>query len=127
MGGPEKWQKRGRAKRVLSRFCRLIIKGHHHILKRSTFKFEVCREIFCFVFRLVYSQSISDRFSAHVRPVIQVAFQHVFSNMCTINNIINTIRTRNVYIIMLAPLCILGITGFCLTIFIIDTIKYMRL
>ena len=22
MGGPEKWQKRGRAKRVLSRFCR---------------------------------------------------------------------------------------------------------
>ena len=23
MGGPEKWQKRGRAKRVLSRFCRL--------------------------------------------------------------------------------------------------------
>ena len=24
MGGPEKWQKRGRAKRVLSHFCRLI-------------------------------------------------------------------------------------------------------
>ena len=82
-GGPEKWQKRGRAKRVLSRFCRLIIKSRH-ILERSTFKFEVFREIFCFVFRLVYSQSISDRFSAHVRPVIQVAFQHVFQNMCTI-------------------------------------------
>ena len=24
MGGPEKWQKRGRAKRVLSRFCRHV-------------------------------------------------------------------------------------------------------
>ena len=126
MGGPEKWQKWGRAKRVLSRFCRLIIKGLHHILERSTFKFEVSGDfLFCFPPCL---------FTVHFRPVLSPCqagntscISTCFSNMCTINNIINTIRTRNVYIIMLAPLCILGITGFCLTIFIIDTIKYMRL
>ena len=28
MGGPEKWQKRGRAKRVLSHFCRVVKKSH---------------------------------------------------------------------------------------------------
>ena len=37
----------------------------------STFKFELFLEIF-FEFHLVYSQSMSDRFSAHVRPVIHV-------------------------------------------------------
>ena len=125
MGGPEKWQKRGRAKRVLSRFCRLII-SHGHILESSTFKFEVFREIlFCFPPRL---------FTVHVRPVLSPCqagntscISTCFSNVYTINNIINTICTHNVYIIMLAPLCILGITGFCLTISVIDTIKYMRL
>ena len=30
MGGPEKWQKRGRAKRVLSHFCRNVRKSHGH-------------------------------------------------------------------------------------------------
>ena len=32
MGGPEKWQKWGRAKRVLSRFCRDVkdTVGHFH-------------------------------------------------------------------------------------------------
>ena len=29
-GGLKKWQKRGRAKWVLSRFCRLVIKSHGH-------------------------------------------------------------------------------------------------
>ena len=43
----------------------------------STFKSELFREIF-FEFRLVYSQSMSDRFSAHVRPVIHVTLCRVF-------------------------------------------------
>ena len=43
----------------------------------STFKFELFQEIF-FEFRLVYSQSMSDRFSAHVRPVIHITLRHVF-------------------------------------------------
>ena len=30
MGGPEKWQKWGRAKRVLSHFCRGVMKSHSH-------------------------------------------------------------------------------------------------
>ena len=30
MGGPEKWQKLGRAKRVLSHFCRVVNKSHGH-------------------------------------------------------------------------------------------------
>ena len=37
MGGPEKWQKWGRAKRVLSRFCLIEKSGHGHSWK-STFK-----------------------------------------------------------------------------------------
>ena len=28
MGGPEKWQKRGRTKWVLSRFCRVVKMSH---------------------------------------------------------------------------------------------------
>ena len=127
MGEPEKWQKRGRAKWVLSHFCRLIIKSHRHILKSSTFKFELFSGDFLFCFPPCL-------FTVHIRPVLSPCqasntsyISTCFSNKCTINNIINTICTLNVYIIMLAPLCILGITGFCLTIFVIDTIKYMRL
>ena len=30
MGGPEKWQKWGRAKQVLSHFCRAVKKSHGH-------------------------------------------------------------------------------------------------
>ena len=30
MGGPEKWQKQGRAKWVLSHFCLVVKKGHGH-------------------------------------------------------------------------------------------------
>ena len=76
-GGPGKWQKRGRAKRVLSRFCRPV-KEVLVIWKSSAFKLNLFREIFFCYFRLVYSQSMSDRFSAHVRPVIHVTFLHVF-------------------------------------------------
>ena len=83
MGGPEKWQKRGRAKRVLSRFCRVednILKNFYaNLRKRAPLSFIIFREIFFCSFRHFYSQSISDRFSAHVRPVIQVAYCHAFS------------------------------------------------
>ena len=75
-GGPEKWQKRGRAKRVLSHFCCIVKKSHGHF-RIATFKFELFWKIF-FGFCHVYSQSISDQFSAHVRPVIHIPFWHVF-------------------------------------------------
>ena len=76
MGGPEKWQKQGRAKRVLSRFCRVVRKSHGPF-RIGTFKFELFQEIFL-EFCLIYLQSMSDRFSAHVRPVIHVTLRHVF-------------------------------------------------
>ena len=44
-GGPEKWQKRGRAKRILSCFCR-DVKLLLVIFVSSTFKFELFQEIF---------------------------------------------------------------------------------
>ena len=53
MGGPEKWQKRRRAKRVLSRFCREEKKKKKNfeildkLKERSTFKF--CFGRFSFV------------------------------------------------------------------------------
>ena len=75
-GVPEKWQKQGRAKWVLSCFC-YVVKKSHSYFGITPFKFELFREIF-FEFRLVYSQSMSDRFSAHVRPVIHISFRHVF-------------------------------------------------
>ena len=83
MGGPEKWQKWGRAKRVLSRFCReednILKNVYANLRKRAPLSFIIFREIFFCLFRHFYSQSISDRFSAHVRPVIQVAYCHAFS------------------------------------------------
>ena len=55
MGGPEKWQKRGRAKRVLSRFCReednLFLKLYGNLRKRAPLGFIVFREIFFCLFR----------------------------------------------------------------------------
>ena len=75
--------KTGRAKRVLSRFCREeenILKNFYaNLRKRAPLSFIIFREIFFCLFRHFYSQSISDRFSAHVRPVIQVAYCHAFS------------------------------------------------
>ena len=106
MGGPEKWQKRGRAKRVLSRFCREE-KNNFEILgnlrKRSTFKF-------CFIsgdFLLLIPPYL---FTVHVRPVLSPCQA---GNTCCIlscffkyvYNIINTICTRNMCIVYcLAPL-----------------------
>ena len=43
-GGPENWQKRGRAKWVLSHFCH--IKENSCLFWNSTFKFELFQEIF---------------------------------------------------------------------------------
>ena len=52
---------------------------HGNLRKRAPLSFIIFREIFFCSFRHFYSQSISDRFSAHVRPVIQVAYCHAFS------------------------------------------------
>ena len=49
MGGPEKWQKRGRAKRVLSRFCRVenrFLEICGNLRKRAPLSFIIFREIF---------------------------------------------------------------------------------
>ena len=61
-------------------------------------------------------------FTVHVRPVLSPCqagntcyISTCVSNSYTIDNIINTICTHNVYGIMLAPLFLLGITGFCST------------
>ena len=60
---------------------------------------------------------MSDRFSAHVRPVIHIVFYHAKK----------TIYTRNIDIAFcLAPLFCFGITGFCSTFFqynILDTLN----
>ena len=104
MGGPEKWQKRGRAKRVLSRFVvrRIIFESCDDLRKRAPLSFIIFREIFFYHFRRFYSQSISDRFSAHVRPVIHVVFYHAFLKRVQYNK---TICTRNIDIALcVAPL-----------------------
>ena len=82
MGGPEKWQKWGRAKRVLSRFCRdedKIFENCDNVRKRAPLSFIIFQEIFFCYFHHFYSQSISDQFSAHVRPVIHVVFYYALS------------------------------------------------
>ena len=60
-GGPEKWQKWGRAKRVLSRFCR--VKERSCSFWNSTFKFvQLLREIFFLIPPCL--------FTVHIRPVL---------------------------------------------------------
>ena len=104
--GPEKWQKWGRAKQVLSRFCREEDNFYGNLRKRAPLSFILFREIFFYYVRHFYSQSISDRFSAHVRPVIQVAYYHAFSEQNVYYN--KTIYTRNIDIVLcLAPLFLL--------------------
>ena len=77
-GGLKNGKKWGRAKRVLSRFCP-IIKKRHCEFRIAPLSLELFREIFC-DFRLVYSQSISDRFSARIRPVIHVCILTCYLN-----------------------------------------------
>ena len=45
-GGPEKWQKWGRAKRVLSRFCRHEKGVFGHFEESSTFKSDWLQDFF---------------------------------------------------------------------------------
>ena len=59
-GGPEKWQKWGRAKRVLSRFC--CVKDRSCSFWNSTFKFQLFQEIFFLIPPCL--------FTVHIRPVL---------------------------------------------------------
>ena len=52
--------------------------GHGHLFGKAPLSLNLFLEIF-FQFRHVYSQSMSDRFSAHVRPVIHVIILTCFS------------------------------------------------
>ena len=100
MGGPEKWQKRGRAKRVLSHFCR----EEKIILKFLVILGKEAPSSFCYIsgdFLLLIPPYL---FTVHVRPVLSPCQA---SNTCCIlscffkyvYNIINTICTRNMCIV----------------------------
>ena len=84
----------------------------------SAFKFDLFSGDFLFCFPPCL-------FTVHFRPVlspcqagntncISSCLKYIQYNIIQYNK---SIFTRSVYIIMLAPLYILGITGFCLTIF----------
>ena len=118
MGGPEKWQKRGRAKWVLSHF--VVRKNNFGILcnrkERNTFKFSFTSGDFLLLIPPYL-------FTVHIRPVLS---PYQAGNTCCIlscffkyvYNIVNTICTHNMYIALcLAPLFLFGITGFCLTFY----------
>ena len=98
-GGPEKWQKWGRAKRVLSRFCRHG-KGNFGDLR----KVAPLSLIGFGSFSLLIPPCL---FTVHVRPVLSPCQAgntcYIFtcvSNSYTIDNIINMIYTHKVYNIM---------------------------
>ena len=76
---------------------RIILKICNNSKEKSTFKLYYIPGDFLCYFRHFYSQSISDRFSAHVRPVIHVVFYHACSKRVQYNK---TIYTRNIYSIM---------------------------
>ena len=86
-GGPEKWQKRGRAKWVLSHFCRQG-KGNFGDWK----KVAPLSLIDFGSFSLLIPPCL---FTVHVRPVLSPC-----QAGNTIDNIINIICTHNVYTIM---------------------------
>ena len=75
-GGPEKMAKMGESQMGSVSFLSCC-KERPWSFWTNTFKSELFREIFL-EFHLVYSQSMSDRFSAHVRPVIHITLRHVF-------------------------------------------------
>ena len=97
MGGPKKWQKRGRAKRVLSRFClcgKLIFGNLKKVAPLSLIYFRrfSFRNSALFIHGPYQtgSQPMSGRlYMLHFRML----FKYVY-------NIINTIVTHNVYIIL---------------------------
>ena len=81
---------------------RIVFESCDDLRKRAPLSFIIFREIFFYYFRRFYSQSTSDRFSAHVRPVIHVVFYHAFSKRVQYNK---TICTRNIDIALcVAPL-----------------------
>ena len=110
MGGPEKWQKRGRPKRVLSHFCREERKINFEILgnlrKRAPLSFYVISGDFLLLL-LPYL------FTVHVRPVLSPC--QAGNTYCILScffkivyNIVNTIFTHNMYIaLFVAPLFLL--------------------
>ena len=55
-GGPEKWQKRGRAKWVLSHFCH--VKERSCSFWNSTFKFQLFQEIFFLILPCLFTVQI---------------------------------------------------------------------
>ena len=76
---------------------RIILKICNNSKEKSTFKLYYIPGDFLCYFRHFYSQSISDRFSAHVRPVIHVVFYHACSKRVQYTK---TIYTRNIYSII---------------------------
>ena len=96
MGGLEKCQKQGRAKQVLSRFCR------HEKKKVDDLRKVAPLSLIGFGrFSLLIPPCL---FTVHVRPVLSpcqagntCCIFTCVSNSYTMNNVINTICTRNVY------------------------------
>ena len=106
-GGPEKWQKWGRAKWVLSHFC-------CHV-KRSIGNFRRVAPLSMNCFGRFSVLIPPYLFTVHVRPVLSPCqagntcyISTCFSNMCTIDNIINTICTHNIYSIMFSTTIYIG-------------------
>ena len=126
-GGPKKWQKQGRAKWVLSCFCHVIKKSHGNFrtapLSLNCFgRFSLNSALFIHSPCQTGSQPISGwLYTLH--------FDMFFKYVHTSYSIINTnVFTLMIYSIMLAPLFILGITGFCLTNkYNFHTVKYISL
>ena len=121
MGGPEKWQKWGRAKWVLSHFCHHG-KGNFGDLRKvaplSLIGFG------SFFFSLLIPPCL---FTVHVRPVLSPCqagntcyISTCVSNLCTIDNIINTICTLNVYNIMFRTAIYVGDHRILLDLYIIS-------
>ena len=87
-GGPEKWQKRGRAKQVLSHFCHVVKKSHGHFRIAPL-------SLNCFGDFLWIPPCL---FTVHVRLVLspcQTGYTHYIltccSNVFRVYNVINTI------------------------------------
>ena len=111
MGGPEKWQKRGRAKRVLSRFCReekrkINFEILGNLRKRAPLSFYVISGDFLLLLPPYL-------FTVHIRPVLSPC--QAGNTYCILScffknvyNIVNTIFTHNMYIaLFVAPLFLL--------------------
>ena len=110
-GGPEKWQKWGRAKRVLSRFCReekrkINFEILGNLRKRAPLSFYVISGDFLLLLPPYL-------FTVHIRPVLSPC--QAGNTYCILScffknvyNIVNTIFTHNMYIaLFVAPLFLL--------------------